>query len=438
MSAASPFHRAALDAARQALQRGALDDAQGRCAALLDKAPEDVEALHLSGLVAFRQRRHGAALDFLLRARRLAPDDAQLLTSLGHVQEAVGDAPAALEAFDALLASRPDDFAARLHRGRLLEQLGRGVEALFAYGRAIHDARRHGRWLSDETTAPALRDQVRHAIGTVNRGVGLYYERAYQPVQDRHGPDALRRVRRALAMHLGHEPLVHADPRQQPTFLYIPELPATPYLDLRGERWREALEAETEAITAELRERLPQAEGREAVFHSGELAEENLKGTQASRPAWNGYYFYRHGEARQANRDACPRTAAALDRAPLARIPGHGPEVLFSVFDPGTHLLPHRGVTNSRVVGHLPLIVPPDCALRVGGETHVWRRGEIVVFDDSYEHEAWNRSDAVRVVLIFDLWNPHLTPAERDAISALVVAMGDYRAATAPELDSSL
>jgi len=107
----------------------------------------------------------------------------------------------------------------------------------------------------------------------------------------------------------------------------------------------------------------------------------------------------------------------------------HGPEVLFSVFTPGTHLLPHRGVTNTRLVGHLPLMVPEDCALKVGGELHQWQEGQVVIFDDTYEHEAWNRSDKTRVVMIFDIWNPHLSEAERAAVTDLIPAMGDFREA---------
>jgi aspartate beta-hydroxylase len=116
-----------------------------------------------------------------------------------------------------------------------------------------------------------------------------------------------------------------------------------------------------------------------------------------------------------------------LEALPLGRIREHGPEVLFSVFTAGTHLLPHRGVTNIRSVAHLPLIIPRDCALQVGGEIHEWKRGEVVVFDDTFEHEAWNRSDQVRVVLIFDVWNPHLTDVEREAMRELVAAIGDFR-----------
>ena len=83
--------------------------------------------------------------------------------------------------------------------------------------------------------------------------------------------------------------------------------------------------------------------------------------------------------------------------------------------------------TNTRLVAHLPLIVPSDCALVVGGEKHEWREGQVVVFDDTYEHEAWNRSSQVRVVMIFDIWNPYLTEAEQAALGDLIPAIGEFR-----------
>lgn len=120
-----------------------------------------------------------------------------------------------------------------------------------------------------------------------------------------------------------------------------------------------------------------------------------------------------------------------LDSLPLTRIRDHAPETLFSVLSPGTHILPHTGVTNVRLVTHLPLIVPPDCALRVGGQTHVWQEGRCVTFDDTFEHEAWNRSNETRVVLILDSWNPDLTVAECAAVTELIGAIGDFNAASA-------
>ena len=73
-------------------------------------------------------------------------------------------------------------------------------------------------------------------------------------------------------------------------------------------------------------------------------------------------------------------------------------------------------MTNVRSIVHLPLIVPGDCGFRVGGETREWTIGEAFAFDDTIEHEAWNRSDQDRAVLIIDTWNPHLSEHEREMV----------------------
>jgi aspartate beta-hydroxylase len=209
----------------------------------------------------------------------------------------------------------------------------------------------------------------------------------------------------------------------------VPGIPAMPYFARSLFPWVDEFEARTDVIRGELLALLPSEKGSERVFTSDEVEQRNLRG-DSGPVSWTGYYFYRHGESREENRARCPRTAEAIDSLPLSVVPGHGPEVLFSVFTPGTHLLPHQGVTNTRVVGHLPLIVPPQCALKVGGEVHEWQEGRVVVFDDTYEHEAWNRSDSTRVVLIFDLWNPYLTEAERAAVTDVVVDVSEFRLAS--------
>ena len=79
-------------------------------------------------------------------------------------------------------------------------------------------------------------------------------------------------------------------------------------------------------------------------------------------------------------------------------------------------------MTNTRAIVHLPLIVPADCGFRVGGETRAWVEGEAFAFDDTIEHEAWNESNQPRVVLILDVWNPHLTAVERDLLRAYYAA----------------
>jgi aspartate beta-hydroxylase len=94
---------------------------------------------------------------------------------------------------------------------------------------------------------------------------------------------------------------------------------------------------------------------------------------------------------------------------------------MFSVLRPHTHIPPHYGTINGRVIVHLPLIVPENCgALRVAGETRSWVYGKCFAFDDSYAHEAWNHSDETRVVLLFDIWSPFLTEIEIAAFARVI------------------
>jgi aspartate beta-hydroxylase len=137
--------------------------------------------------------------------------------------------------------------------------------------------------------------------------------------------------------------------------------------------------------------------------------------------AWEAYFFFRHGRRFDENHARCPRTSSALSSIELCEIADHAPEICFSLMTPGTHILPHFGVTNVRVVMHLPLLVPPDCALHIlGVGTHAWREGELMMFDDTFQHEAWNRSSQPRLILLMDCWNPALTAVERAAVAALI------------------
>lgn len=427
--ASNPFLRASLDAIRASLAQGDAASARARCERLLIEHPDQLEVSNYLAMIQLRQGDVAGARGLLQTLRRVHPDDPLTLNSLAMLERQAGDHAAALVLFTELLQVQPDNFVARLHRGSLLERSGLAHDSLVAYARAMRDARAQGRWTSDETTAPSLREMVRHAASAVRQGTRRLFGDCLAPVLTRYGRSDLKRVQQALAMHLGELPLQYADERQRPTFLYIPGLPAQPYLPIEGFSGIAELGAQTDQILQELQRLLPRSEGRERVFESEQLAAENLSGAHG-KPGWDGYYFYRHGERNVGNAEACPKTALALDALPLARTPGHAPEALFSVFSPGTHLLPHRGVTNSRVVGHLPLIVPEHCALSVAGEVHHWQVGKPVVFDDSYEHEAWNRSTQTRVVLIFDLWHPDLDEIERAAISDLVTAMADFREQT--------
>lgn len=410
------------------LQQGRLDEAERLARQLLQHRPGDIDALNVLGLIALRRGQLPRAQQLLESAIESNPNQALSRHYLGRVHDASGNTDGAVAAHGAAIRLAPGMFIVRLHYAIALERAGQDEQAAIQYFRASNDAQAQGRWLSADTTAPTLRPMVEHAVRMVRQTRKATLSNLLEPLRQKFGADSLDRIEHGLRIYFREEEPVYPDPRQQPTFFYVPGLSPAAYLDRALFPWIEKLEAQTDAIRQELLQLLPSTAGRERVFTSEAIEQENLRGLQ-SPPSWNGYYFYRHGARRADNCAACPVTASTLDFLPLSHVRDHGPEVLFSVFTAGTHLLPHRGVTNTRLVGHLPLLVPPECALKVGGEVHEWREGRAVIFDDTYEHEAWNRSDRTRVVLIFDLWNPHLTEAEQAAIEMIVPAMGDFRKA---------
>jgi aspartate beta-hydroxylase len=283
------------------------------------------------------------------------------------------------------------------------EQLGQTHDAVLAYFNAIHVAQSQGRWLSDASTTPALQAAVKYAMNYVNRGRREIFEKVLEPLRQRFGRDELGRVEQCLAIYLNEQPANLPDPRQAPKFLYFPGLPAQPFFARERFRWQTELEAAGPRIREELQAVINDGEQLEAFLQSRARGKGGLPARfrhDASRLGC--IFFFRHGERYAENCARCPQTTALLDAAALVRIRDHAPEALFSVLRPGTHILPHRGVTNTRLVTHLPLIVPSDCALRVGGESHVWQTDRCVTFDDTFEHKAWNRSNETRVVLILE------------------------------------
>lgn len=423
------------------LQQGRIDEAQKLCLQARDQPGVNPDELDLwLARTYLRQGRAreaaGVLRPLLARCSSGSPWPAQAGMALALAWRQLGDAAAERSSLEQVLARQPTSFLALLRLGQLEQAAGEADAALRHYFAAIYQAQVQGRWLSDATTAPVLQAEVRQAMDFVDRGRLELFMQVLEPLRQRHGPRALTRVEHGLRIYLGLSPAEYADPRQQPTFFYMPGLPTHPYPDRSLFPWLEVLEQSTAAIRAEM---LASREADDTDYRPflglpAQALPDGLLAGSRGTPAWDAYFLYRHGQAMQAHHQACPATVAALAQTPLVQIRDHAPEICFSVLAPGSHILPHRGVTNTRLTAHLPLIVPDDCALVVGGETHVWQPGRAMVFDDSFEHEAWNRSDELRVILLMDTWNPWLQPEEREAVTELVTAIGDFAkaAGTAP------
>jgi len=118
--------------------------------------------------------------------------------------------------------------------------------------------------------------------------------------------------------------------------------------------------------------------------------------------SWHVFSFLFFSMKSKMNATLCPQTASLIFSVPSII------SCDFSLLPGRTRIKPHEGYSRMVLRCHLPLMVPEGekCALRVGDKTHYWKEGELVIFDDSFEHEAWNDSKHNRVVLMFDIPNP--------------------------------
>jgi aspartate beta-hydroxylase len=234
------------------------------------------------------------------------------------------------------------------------------------------------------------------------------------------------RIAKSLALMSGKSQAVPSI--QKPTVHFLPNLPQHAWYERAEFEWAAALETQTEAIRDELLGVLAD-EAAFAPYIEGDVhgPARDYQGL-LNNPAWSAFYLWRDGQPVVENIARCPATAAALRAVPHPIIKGRSPTAMFSLLRPRTRIPPHHGMLNARLIAHLPLIVPPGCAMRVGQETRPWREGELTLFDDSVEHEAWNESDETRVVLLFDVIRPELTEGEQRAVDLIFRAVDAYGA----------
>jgi aspartyl/asparaginyl beta-hydroxylase (cupin superfamily) len=231
------------------------------------------------------------------------------------------------------------------------------------------------------------------------------------------------RFEHALDALLGRRRIYHP----QPTQMHFPKVPALEFYPREMFPWLTTLEAATAEVRAEFERVFVEDQHRlepYIAYPDGVPLDQWSELNRSRR--WSAFFLWRNGKRIEENLARCPRTAALLERLPCHDVPGHAPTAFFSILDAHTRIPPHTGVTNTRVIVHLPLVLPGQCHFRVGSETREWRSGEAWVFDDTLEHEAWNDSDHPRAILIFDIWNPFIEEAERALIREAIPAIADY------------
>jgi aspartyl/asparaginyl beta-hydroxylase (cupin superfamily) len=384
--------------------------------------PADLQAAWREGARAIREGRVSDALAFFQQIIAAGQATSPVWIGAAMAHQALGDSTSERQALQQVLALDPRDLRALLMMADSHEKAG-DARAADSYFNAFAK-------LAEATGDPSLKPEIARAqrmMAQFSAGYDAHLRRALRG----HGLEqpSGHRMRRSLDLLLGRSEIY----LQQPRHFYFPELPNIQYAEREAFPWLDRVEAATDDIRAELLRILEEdsafspyveAEPNRPVFNDSGMV---------GNPDWSAFYLWKAGAPVPENVARCPATMAALAEAPLCQIPGRTPSIHFSLLRPGMHIAPHHGFMNARYICHLPLIVPEGCAMRVGSETRAWVEGKACVFDDSIEHEAWNKNpDHLRVVLIFDIWRPELTAPERDFVSSILQAVDAY-GTTPPE-----
>lgn len=331
----------------------------------------------------------------------------------------LGDNAGALSAVDKSLELGPRNLRAVLLKADLLTRQGESRPALQHYKYALK--------LAD--TAPDLPPDIRQDLVKAQK-VCAEQENEYRAfLMERlqaggYTPgDSHPRFRQSLDLIFGDKQLYY----QQPRRFYYPGLPQIQFYEREQFDWAAAVEAWTDRIREELLAVMQEPSRFSPYVRSGDAKIGQDNQGLADNDDWGALYLWDHSRLVPENAALFPDTLTALEAAPMPEIALQAPMALFSKLAPNTRIPPHNGLMNTRLICHLPLIVPPGCgALRVGNEERPWVEGELLIFDDSIEHEAWNNSDRDRVILLFEIWRPEITAEEREILATMLMAVKEY------------
>ncbi|NUT01729.1 MAG: tetratricopeptide repeat protein [Sphingomonas sp.] len=397
--------------AQRAQQSGQFDRARAHLEAVIEIDSEQPAARNALGLFALDGDDARAAVTHFEIACKRDPKAPPLWLNLARAHRQLGDSDAERKALERVLEIDQRDLLALIRLAELHERLGEETMAATRWGAviALSSGMTERSPEFDQLLDHASR-YVRSQVHKLSDAVGQSLGKSLSEASSRD-----RRRMQAAADHWLGRRTIYAN--QCEGGLHYPFLPADEFFDRDHFPWFERLEAATPEILGELTALLGERDpGLTPYIEMAPGTPPSKWSTLDKSLDWGAFHLWKEGERVDENCARAPKTTALVESLPLCRIEGRAPAVFFSILKAGSHIPPHTGVTNVRSIVHLPLIVPGDCAFRVGGETREWRLGEAFAFDDTIEHEAWNRSDRDRAVLIIDTWNPHLSDHEREMV----------------------
>jgi tetratricopeptide (TPR) repeat protein len=373
------------------------------------QSPGVVHPLIADGLAALKVRDHARAAHLLRQASAVVSEAEMPWPALGNAELALGKLDSAEQAIDRQLILAKRDVGALLLKGYLREQGGDARAASSFYQAGLNQAAISG----SPAGLTGLIDRARHFLSQSQIDYAAHLIEAV-------GKDISPVMQEAMDLLLGKSQIY----LQQPSMFYYPHLPQKWFYDPDDFPWMEAVTDLLPAMCDELE--LPASEHLFAPYVTTGTDRPAPNNPLLNDPAWGALYFWKNGAQVAENSSRCPATMKALEQAPMLMIPGRAPNALWSRLLPGTHIAPHHGLLNTRLICHVPIRTAPSCTLRVGSETRSWETGRALIFDDTIEHEARNAGQGERVVLLFEIWRPEIPEEDRDALSRIFAAIDGY------------
>ena len=410
----------AVQLSRAEAAAGRMPESDRLLASVAQQAPSHPAVLNELGVRMLARGAPQQAQAMFERATAADPKHPALWANLASSLKALGRRTEELDALGKALELEPRHLSALLQKGAYYEEQGDKRAAARIYQNMLACLPRGAE------VPPSIEKAVSHAKQLVDTDLAeltMALEGPLAQISERHGGQRQRRVDLCLETVMGKRQPYYS----QPTWMYMPELPAIEFFERSHFPWLDAFESEADAIRKELLQVLvADRDGLQPyIDFPAEMPLDQFRDLNRSR-RWSAYFLWNQSEPVASHLARCPVTTQLLETLPRCRIEGRAPTAFFSILDANTRIPAHVGVTNTRCTVHLPLVVPPDCGFRVGSTTREWVPGQAWVFDDTIEHEAWNLSDTPRAILIFDIWNPLLNAAERDMIQTATEIYAKY------------
>lgn len=358
---------------------------------------------------AFDNENNQVGLQLLRLYTQNFPDDIDQFYRLAVIEEQIGSLSNAENAYLHCLNSNKKSMIAHLYAGYFFQQQGRMEKALAIYSLG-HDLDANLTQLHWSTKAAY---DTRLRSYTADIALKEHFSKLH--LSSLSLDDGTSKVQQAIYPQTHNHPFEYLHKRQRPHVFYIPGLLAKPVHQNKLHKWCLNIEENYDLIKKECANLIDLMTSNGAPYIDKTFKQKEFSALAGSKN-WTALHLYHNGIPNNDLLTLMPLTSELLNKLPLYNLNEYPYEVFFSLLKAGQHIKPHYGLSNHSLTVHLPIVVPESGYLRVENVKINWQEGKVIIFDDSFDHEAINTSNEDRVVLIFSVWHNDLSEKEKEDI----------------------